>query len=187
MENAKIDILEGEQQGGYMLIAPVRHVQKRKDNLWTGIEVNYPEAISIDDIYVAEFLSPFLYKFFDDDYPYGYERIVYSSFTGFEWNLEHNIYTYDVLELMLKEIEQSSHLLGIRYDDPKLDLIKRNFNWHTFIPGQNYSVTPSVRIQQRIIRDNINVAIDFYNRFVSRMGKMLQDAWDYNRVTFYGP
>lgn len=99
----QIPIVEGHDGSSYFWIMPVRHVEVSDDN-WYGIEECREQEISIEEDDIGEFLYFFLEKYFDPDYPYGQVRDRYCG-SGFEWNLEYNIYTYETIREMLDEIE----------------------------------------------------------------------------------
>ena len=46
----------------------------------------------------------------------------------FEWNLEHNFYTYGTLRKMLKEIQETADLLECDWENPRLGEVKKNFS-----------------------------------------------------------
>ena len=182
----QIPIVEGHDSSSYFWIMPVRAVEVTDDN-WSGIEECVKHQISIEETHVAEFLYYFLDKYFDRDYPYGSARGEYCG-TGFEWNLEYNIYTYEAMKQMQDEIERVSTLLQTNFEDPILTDIKKGFRWTTFDPDENRYMKKLTEAQKKqVIRDNIGIAADFYERFVRRMRQMMEYADDYALISFMGP
>ena len=165
---------------------PVRHVEASDDN-WYGIEECREQEISIEEDDIGEFLHFFLDKYFDPDYPYGEARDQYCG-SGFEWNLEYNIYTYERIRKMLDDIERYAGLLESDFGHPALANLKKGFHPYTFDPDENrYQKRLTDEEKEHLIRDNIGLALDFYERFVWRMRKMMQAADDYELISFMGP
>ena len=182
----QIPIVEGHDGSSYFWIMPVRHVEVSDDN-WYGIEECREQEISIEEDDIGEFLYFFLEKYFDPDYPYGQVRDRYCG-SGFEWNLEYNIYTYETIRKMLDEIELCAGLLETDFDNPALTDLKNGFHPYTFDPDENrYQKKLTDQEKEHLIRDNIGIALDFYERFVGRMRKMMRAADDYELISFMGP
>lgn len=181
----QIPIVEGHEGSSYFWIMPVRHVEVSDDN-WYGIEECREQEISIEEDDVGEFLYFFLDKYFDHSYPYGKARDRYCG-SGFEWNLEYNIYTYETIREMLDEIELCAGLLETDFDNPALTDLKNGFHPYTFDPDENRYQKKLTDEEEYLIRDNIGIALDFYERFVRRMRKMMQAADDYELISFMGP
>ncbi len=182
----QILIVEGHDGGGYFWIMPVKHVPVTKE-YWQGIKEYRKEEISIDDMDISEFLYYFLDKYYDDQYPYGDSRDPYCE-NRFQWNLDYNIYTYDTMKVMLNDIEECCNLLKTDYDNPKLDDLKKHFSIYTFEPDLLYERKKlGKKKEAEIIKNNIYIAIEFYERFVHRMRTMMDNAKDYNLISFMGP
>lgn len=182
----QIPIVEGHDGGSCFWIMPVRHVEASDDN-WYGIEECCEQEISIEEDGIGEFLYFFLEKYFDPDYPYGEARDQYCG-SGFEWNLEYNIYTYERIRKMLDDIERCAGLLESDFGHPALANLKKGFHPYTFDPDENrYQKRLTDEEKEHLIRDNIGLALDFYERFVWRMRKMMQAADDYELISFMGP
>lgn len=182
----QITIVEGHDSSSYFWIMPVKHVPKSEE-YWRGIQEHRQEQISIEEDDVGMFLYYFLDKFFDLDYPYGDSRDEYCG-SGFEWNLEHNIYTYETMNVMLAEIERCCDLLKNDYDNAELDGLKSRFYYYPFSPVRiplDRHLTKEE--EQAIIRENIYVATEFYDRFVRRMRAMMESAKEYELISFMGP
>lgn len=182
----QIPIVEGHDSGGYFWIMPVKHTEETKGYL-NGVKEFRKEEISIDELDIGEFLYYFLIRYFDEEYPY---KDIRGDGVGnsFEWNLEYNIYTYETVNRMLADIEHCSKLLKTDYDNPELDELKKRFSYYTFDTDENkYKKKFSARKEKETIRNNINLAVDFYDRFILRMKSMMKYAPDYNLISFMGP
>ena len=182
----QVEIVEGHDCGGYFWIMPVKHDQSGRESLFGMIEYR-TEEISIEELNVSSFLYHFLEKYYDKNYDYKGARDEYTD-NSFQWNLEYNIYTYDTVNAMLDEIERCAVLLKEDYYNPLLDELKKKFSVYDFVPDllrteKKFSDTEA----DQIIRENINVAIDFYRRFVKRIRLMMEHSADYNLISFMGP
>ncbi len=161
---------------------PVRHTTV-SDEHWDGIEKCREQEISIEESHVAEFLYYFLDLYFDDNYPYGSARDSHSD-SGFQWNLEYNIYTYETTKRMLNAIAAVSALLRTDFDNPVLTDIKKMFHPFAFSPDRTSSPNNLTEAEQeRLIRENIRVATDF----VQRMRLMMEHADNFELISFMGP
>jgi len=177
----QIPIIEGFAAGGYFQIMPIRLPPDDRHEP----EMDRKEEISISEEDTGQFLYYFLDGLFDDDCPNSYLRP--DNSTNFEW-YDHNIYTYEAVENMLSDIEHYAHLLKTNFDDPKLNDLKKWFEPSSFYPGENYRQKDwTAEENEMLIRENIWIAVDFYERFVSRMRKMMEAAKDYELITFWGP
>ena len=182
MENTtnRIHIIEGHR-GGYFQIFPVRHTAVTEEN-WNGIEECIEEEISIDEEEVFYHLYYFLNKYFDKDYPYADARPPYCE-DEFEWSMEYNIYTYETIKKMLSEIEECAHLLRTDFHNPKLDALKNKVCDHPFAP-ENIPGDQQIPAKKQEL---IAAVSDFYERFVNRMQHMMENASEYELISFMGP
>ncbi len=182
----QVEIVEGHDCGGYFWIMPVKHDQVGNESPLGMIEYR-DEEISIEELDVETFLYFFLEKYYDKNYDYKNTRDKYTD-NSFQWNLEYNIYTYDTVKAMLDDIERCAVLLKEDYYNPLLDELKKKFSVYDFVPDllrseKKFSDTD----KDRIIRDNIDVATDFYHRFVKRIRLMMEHSTDYDLISFMGP
>lgn len=181
----QLPITEGHDGGGCFDITPVRRITPSEKNE-TGVEECSEHFISIAEEIVSEFLSVFLDKYFDEAYPYGEIRNSFYK-SEFGWYTEYNFYTYKVMEKMLAEIEECTRLLAEDYDNPALQEVKSKFQASTFYPGDDYYRHRwTAEEEAHLIRDNIHLAVDFYQRFTKRMRQMMEAAPDYDIINFRG-
>ena len=181
----QIVIVEGHDVSGYFWIMPIHHVDSTDDNP-DGIEECVDEEISIGEDDISHFLSYFLEKYFDEKYDYQNARS--NLCNRFEWNLEHNIYTYETMEKMLHEIEEKANLLATNFEDKSLVPIIDRLNYFDFIPLDTedyYNYTKKEEL--KTIKENIFIATDFYSRFVRRMRSMMKNSPEYALISFMGP
>ena len=179
-------IVEGHGGGAYFQISPVRHTEVTEDNEY-GIEECREEEISVEEDDAFYYLYYFLNKYFDKEYPYGEARPSYCE-DGFEWSLEHNIYTYETVRTMLDEIEECAHLLATDFHNEKLNGLKNKVCHHPLDieSDADFQQLPAEK-QEKELANRIAGVCDFYERFVTRMRKMMDSASEYELISFVGP
>lgn len=175
----QIVICEGHDGSSYFWIRPVK-INEDDSEL-----IEQEDEISIEEDDVAEFLYIFLEKYFDKNIPHKKFREPYCT-DEFEWNLEHNLYTYETVEKMLQEIEDCSNLLKTDYNNPKIKKIKARFHTSSFV-SENPFTQNSEQEREEKIKVNIYVATEFYERFVRRIRLMMKNNKDCDFVSFMGP
>lgn len=181
--NRQVEIVEGHDSGGYFWIMPVRPSEEAR----FGMEEYREEEISIDELDISAFLQFFLHKYFDDSFPYQ-KYCPYRESNHFEWNLEYNLYSYDTVDLMLQDIEECAELFEHEFENPYLDYLKHGYKWYNFAPGElNWLEKPNEKEAMNIIKDNIHIATDLYRRFAKRVRAMMENAPDYEYISFMGP
>lgn len=136
-------------------------------------------GMSVDDMYVGEFLSTFLYKYYD---PSIQNREEYED-DGFDW-YGVNLYTFESIRKMLDDIYKTVDLIKENYDDPALDKIKSKWSFYMYTDKMIKDLTDEEINDIR--RNRGSVAIDFYERFCSRMEHMLKIPGN-NIMSFAGP
>ena len=99
---SQVPIIEGHDYHEYFWIMPVKPSKKAL----CGMKNCLQEEISIADYYIEEYLEDILRKHFDNSFPYK-KYVPERPSNQFEWYLEDNLYTYETMEKMLKEIEES--------------------------------------------------------------------------------
>ena len=129
------------------------------------------EEFSIEETDVYHFLYYFLIKHFDEKLSYNQRRENYGYCGGdFDPNLTHNLYTYEIINNMINEINETTKLLEKDFNNKKLDNIKKNFNK----PDEE-------------LYNNKTEIIQSYNRFVKRIEEMMKNNPDTNIISVVGP
>ena len=194
----QIHIAEGYYGGGCFSIIPVkvkelssRNEIRHDDN----IEIFMEEEISIELDDVDEFLSYFLDKFFDKEFSYiGITRCGAFKDDEFDYYGE-NIYSYATIKAMIVEIRIFAEMFQNDYDNPALAEVKSRFNLYTFLSEKecwairDRDISNNISQQEKngMIRANIDIANDFYKRFCRRMESMMENAPQYDQISFEGP
>lgn len=179
----QIVIVEGHDSSSYFWIMPVKSISKKQE--WeVKVEEYRPEEISIEEDDVGSMLYYFLDQFFDANLQ---EQFRDTRLYGldFEWNLEYNVFTYDSIRKMIAKIREYTKILSLDYDNPVLDELKEKFYPSQFDSEYYYYRNPPKK--EDVIRENIYVAIEFYERFCNRMESMMDNAPQFNLISFIGP
>ena len=185
------EILWGHDTSSYFWIRPVESFKADYYNP----EVNYAEdEISVEEGYVDSFLYYFLNKYYDAALPFHQKR-EYGE--RFEWYLTDNFYTYPVLEQMIAEIKEKSRMLAEDYDNPALDEMKKFYSiFDLGYPHKSalesetdeYEIFFDIDVdEEQFKKENIGVAIDFYNRFCWILQLMMEHNPDNEFISFMGP
>lgn len=201
----EIGIVDGHDSSSYFWIMPVRVIDfKNTDDIDSVAEMRSVE-ISIEEDDVDQYLTPFLYRYFDEKLEANAKRAT-SYWTddegnehaeyinGFEWYLTHNFYTFDSIRKIIADINDTIVAMSTGLENEYTEKLreKRGFETHTLIYAKNLS-------QKEIDEYNANrptvndtkedLIIDFYKRFIYRMEYMLKvgEEKGYNLISFMGP
>lgn len=157
--------------------------------------------ISIEEDDVAQYLTPFLYRYYDDELEANKKRIDYIDddgeveyVSGFKWNLTHNFYTFSSIENILKDIKYTIDALSSGRKNEYTTLLKEKRGSATYELVYSKNLT-----DEQIKEYNANrpkeddtaeeLIIDFYHRFIYRMEYMMKVGKEkgYNLISFMGP
>lgn len=187
----EIGIVDGHDSSSYFWIQPVRVI----DYFDTGDIDNVAEMssveISIEEDDVAQYLTPFLYKHFDDELEANKKR---SDAMGFEWYLTHNFYTFDSVRDILKDIKDTVEALSAGRENEFTAKLREKRGTAT------YELVYARNLTDEQIKDynanrpkeddtEIKLIIDFYQRFIYRLEYMLTVGKErgYDLISFMGP
>lgn len=201
----EIGIVDGHDSSSYFWIMPVRVVDdSNTDDMDCVAEMRSAE-ISIEEDDVAQYLTPFLYKYFDekldanqkrvsdrwtdDD---GIEHVTYV--TGFEWWLTYNFYTFEAMGNIIKDMRDTIDALSSGKETEYTIKLREKRGWAT----QELLYAKDLSEEQikeynanRPTQDNtrVELIIDFYRRFLYRMEYMIRVGKEkgYNLISFMGP
>lgn len=139
----------------------------------------------IYDLDIECFLWYFLKKGFDPGNKYNKERqgVTAVEENDFDWYGE-NYYTYDAMKTICSDILRVSSMLRDDYDNPYLVEIKEDYKVYRIVaeddPDYNMKDNPEV------IRRHIDVVIEFYERFVERVFKLMDQNSDSGVIVIGG-
>ena len=197
----EIGIVDGHDSSSYFWIQPVRVIDYSDTNDIDNVAEMKSAEISIEENDVDQYLTPFLYKYYDAELEANKKRVDYHSddeqtsyISGFEWYLTHNFYTYDAIKNMLKDISDTIDTLSSGRENEFTAKLKekRGFATYELIYAKNLT-------DEQIKEYNVNrpkeddteieLIIDFYNRFIYRIEYMMRVGKEkgYNLISFMGP
>ena len=197
----EIGIVDGHDCASYFWIQPVRIIDFSDTNGIDNVAEMESLEISIEEDDVNQYLTPFLYKYFDDELEANKKRINYciddndiSYVSGFEWYLTHNFYTYSSIKKMLKDIRDTMNALSSGRENEFTNKLKekRGFATCKLIYAKGWT-------EEQIEKYNDNrpeeddtkneLIIDFYERFIYRMEYLMKVGEEngYNLISFMGP
>ena len=169
----EIGIVDGHYGSSYFWISPVRVIDFSNTNSSDNVARNRGIEISIEEDDVYTYLTPFLYKYFEDKLEANKKRIEYqwidddgneqvSVIKGFEWYLTHNFFSFASMEKIIQEIANTIDILT---------------------SGKKNEFTEKLKDTE------IELVIDFYKRFIYRMEYMMKVGIEkgYDLISFMGP
>lgn len=159
----QIKIIDGHNGSDFFWIQPVRIIDDTDtDNMDNVAELESVE-ISICEDDVNEYLTPFLYKYFDPELKANKKR---SDAIDFDWNLTYNYYTYESVSHILQDIRAVMDALSSGKPCEAVDP-----NW------------------MKELSADAALVIDFYKRFIYRMEYMMAVGAEkgYDLISFMGP
>ncbi len=195
---------DGHNGGACFWVMPVKIESDRPGNNWINrVGEHKSEEISIDEDAVECFLQYFLRKHYNRDLSVKYKKLADPEYYNeeFEWNLEHNVYTYDGVKEMLYEIRESANILENDFHDSSLDELKGDFpHWPNDIAWASYcdylknneNGERAEWVQGKSWEScwtdtDIAAVVDFYRRFCTRMEKMMECSPEFCEISFMGP
>ena len=180
----QIEIIEGHDPSSYFWFRPVVLKEEGKI-LWDEV-IELEEEFSVEEGDVECFLAYFLYKYFDKNLTYNKRRFEYDEgyIKDFEWYLTHNFYTYEILEKMVRDIDEVATLLEVDYNNPKLEDVKKEFSIFYMC---DQSDSDYVNRDNSAIQNHIAVVIDFYRRFTKRIIAMMENNKNTTVISIMGP
>lgn len=173
----EIGIVDGHNSSSYFWIMPVKILDSSDTGSIDNVAEMRSSEISIEEDDVAQYLTPFLDKYFDDNLSANMNRVDYeweneegtierSTISGFEWYLTYNFYTYESINSILSDIRDT---IAAFTDGIDTDYTKK--------------------ICEKAYRFDKDLVIDFYQRFIYRMEYMVHVGAEkgYDLISFMGP
>ena len=170
----EIKIVDGHDGSSYFWIMPIRIIDSSDTGNTSNVAKMRSSEISIEEYDVSKYLTPFLYKYFDDELEANKNRIEYkyidddgneqvSRISGFEWYLTDNFFTFESMKSVLNDVKETVKVLSSGTENEFSDELKK----HT----------------------EPELLIDFYNRFIYRMEYMMKvgEEKGYDLISFMGP
>ena len=201
----EIGIVDGHDSSSYFWIMPVRVVDDDNTDSIDNVAEMRSVEISIEEDDVAQYLTPFLYPYFDDELEANKKRLNdywvddngaehASQAVGFEWNLTYNYYTYDSMAKILNDIRDTVDALTAGRETGYTLKLREKRGWATY---QLLYARDLGEEQIKEYNDNrptrddteVELIIDFFQRFLYRMEYMMRVGKEkgYDLISFMGP
>lgn len=187
----EIGIVDGHDSSSYFWIMPVRIIDYEDTADLDSVAEMRSAEISIEEDDVAQYLTPFLYNYFDEELEENKKR---KDVSGFEWYLEHNFFTFEQMVLILKDITDTVDALtsGRETEYTKKLKIKRGTATYQLLYAKDLNAEEVAAYNaNRPTEDDteVGLVVDFYKRFLYRMEYMMRvgEEKGYNLISFMGP
>ncbi len=187
----EIGIVDGHDYSSYFWIMPVKIIDySDTDNMDNVVEMRSME-ISIEEDDVAQYLTPSLYKYFDDKLEANMKR---KDASGFEWYLTYNFFTFCSITNILKDMKDTIDAFASERENEYTARLKEKRGRATcrILYAKNQSEEQikeyNANRPQEDTADN-ELIIDFYQRFIYRMEYMMKVGKEkgYDLISFMGP
>ena len=201
----EIGIVDGHDSTSYFWIMPVRVIDDSDTNNIDNVAKMRSAEISIEENDIDQYLTPFLYNYFDDELEANKKRVddywidddgneQSTLVSGFEWYLTHNFFTFDQIVHILKDIEDTIDALtsGRETEYTKKLKVKRGTATYQLLYAKDLNEEEIAEYNaSRPTEDDTEaeLLVDFYQRFLYRMEYMMKVGKEkgYNLISFMGP
>ena len=187
----EIGIVDGHDSSSYFWIMPARIVDYEDTDGIDNVAEMRSNEISIEEDDVNQYLTPFLYKYFDEELEANKKRW---DADGFEWYLTHNYFTMDSVRRIINDIRDTAEALAVGRENEYTAKLreKRGMATYQLIYSKDLSEEQiKAYNDNRPTEDDTDkeLIIDFYRRFIYRMEYMVNigEEKGYNLISFMGP
>jgi len=201
----EIGIVDGHDSSSYFWILPVRVIDYSDTNCTDNVAEMRSAEISIEEDDVSQYLTPFLYKHYDDELEANKRRVddrwidddgqeQTTFISGFEWYLTHNFFTFTSMADILKDICDTVDSLSSGKENEFTIKLREKRGTAA------YALLYAKGLSEEQIREyntdrpkedhtEIDLIIDFYHRFLYRMEYMMRVGREkgYDLISFMGP
>lgn len=187
----EIGIVDGHNSSSYFWIMPVRVIDYDDTADLDNVAEMRSAEISIEENDVAQYLTPFLYEYFEEELEVNKKR---KGVSGFEWYLEHNYFTFEQITRILNDIAETVDDLvsGVETEYTKKLKIKRGTATYQLLYAKKLNEEEIAAYNaNRPTEDDteVGLVVDFYQRFLYRMEYMMKVGKEkgYDLISFMGP
>ncbi len=187
----EIRIIDGHNSSSYFWIMPVRGIDYSDTDSIDNVAEMRSCEISIEEDDVAQYLTPFLYKYFDEELEVNKKR---SDANGFEWNLTYNFFTYHSVMGILDDMKDTIDALSSGRETEFTVKLKqkRGSAANRLIYAKGLSEEQIAEYNANRPKEDdteIELIIDFYHRFIYRLEYMMKVGKEkgYDLISFMGP
>lgn len=177
-------LIEGHDGGACFWIRPVKCLSTICFD-WDKVEENSAAEVSLDEETVFAFLKFFFYKYFDNTLVYNQHRENgwdNGQFAEFDWNLTHNFYTRKAFRQMLLEIRAVAEQIKAYGLSAVSNEITKNY-WLS----DDEQPLMSREEHKLLAESHVSIIVGFYQQFVVRMTRMLDENPDWPLISIMGP
>lgn len=175
-----IEIIRGHNTASYFWIMPVKTaIDNKTGELECERFTSYEISIEEDD--VLDYLAYFLFKHFDGDLPENKSR---EFVEGFDWNLEHNFYTYETVRKMQFDIARFLEILCSETDEASIrEQLAKEY------PAKASMGYVGIDMARKVFDGQYTFAavIRFYMEYTCLIDQMLSDCKECHLISFMGP
>ena len=201
----EIGIVDGHNSSSYFWIMPVRVVDWTNTDEIDNVAEMRSVEISIEESDVDQYLTPFLYKYFDPELEANKKRVDYWGIdedgnerpvyhTGFEWYLTHNFYSFDTMKKIICDIRDTIEALETGRNNEYTSELRKKRGIATYELLYAKDLTEE-QVQEynanRPTEDDteIGLILDFYHRLIYRLEYMMKVGQEkgYDLISFMGP
>lgn len=201
----EIGIVDGHDSSSYFWIMPVRVIDYSNTNNMDNVAEMKSAEISIEEADIAQYLTPFLYEYYDDELEANKKRVENywidddgneqsTPVSGFDWYLTHNFFTFDSMARILKDIKDTVNALSSGRETvyTKKLKIKRGTASYQLLYAKNLNEEEIAAYNANSPTEDateVGLVVDFYRRFIYRMEYMMKVGKEkgYNLISFMGP
>ena len=201
----EIRIIDGPIGLSYFNIMPARIIDKTNSYYSENIAKMLSNQISIEEDDIAQYLLPFIEKFFDDELEANKNRKEYcwtddngqehaTYVEGFEWYVTHNYFSFDSITNMLKDIQETMDALSTGKTNEYTSKLKIRIGlapWEVLHASDFTEARAREYNENKPKADNTDteLVIDFYRRFIYRTEYMMKVGKEkgFDLITFIGP
>jgi len=201
----EISIVDGHDSSSYFWIRPVRIIDYSNTNETDNVAEMKSAEISIEEDDVDQYLSPFLYKHYDENLEANKQRIESywvdddgneqaDTVRGFNWYLTHNYFTFDSIKAILADINDTVDALSTGRNNEFTEKLRKKRGTSTYQPVYAKGLRDEEIAEHHAHRPTeddteIELILDFYHRFIYRMEYMMKVGKEkgYDLISFMGP
>ena len=187
----EIEIIDGHVSSSYFWIQPVRIIDWTDTNDIDAVAEMSSAEISIEEDDVAQYLTPYLYKYFDEELEANKKRV---DACGFEWYLTYNFYTFDSVRKIVQDIKDTIEALSAGRENEYTAELRKKRGTATYQLIYSRDMSEEEIKEYNANRPEVDdteaeLLIDFYRRFVYRMEYMMTVGKEkgYDLISFMGP
>lgn len=181
-----IEIVKGHDTSSYFWIMPAKVVDFNKPtNELKNVDECKICEISIEEDIIETYLYYFFKKYFDETLLSNKYR---EGCKGFERYLEHNFFTFESMKEIIEDIKCLVNQIENDYDSIDKEILQRfTGSWYYVVDYDCWKENDIIKAN--IVKDNKDIIIEFYNRFIKYIENMIDEGKKngYDLISVMGP